>query len=74
MSVTRNKYWKIAIDGRPVRPLPTNIAYQGVVVDTGHHVITMTYRNDLAAGGVKISLTAALLLLGGTFVRPRRER
>jgi hypothetical protein len=72
MSVTPHKYWRIMIDGKPVTPLVTNIAYQGVVVPAGRHRVEMRYRNTLAAGGAKISLAAAVLLLAGAFL-PRRK-
>jgi MYXO-CTERM domain-containing protein len=32
----------------------------------------MRYRNDLAANGAKVSLAAAVLLLGAAFLRQRR--
>ena len=75
MSVTPHKYWRITIDGKPAEAIVTNIGYQGVVVPAGRHVVKMRYRNDLAAGGAKISAAAAVLLLAGAFIRfPRRRR
>jgi hypothetical protein len=71
MSVTPHKYWKVAVDGRPVEPVVTNIGYQGIEVPGGRHRVTMRYRNDLAATGSKISLAAALLLIGAALVRKR---
>jgi hypothetical protein len=75
MSVTPHKYWRVFIDGRAATPLVTNIGFQGLVMPPGRHVVTMRYRNDLAANGAKISLAAsALLLLGALWPRRRRTR
>jgi hypothetical protein len=74
MSVTTNKYWTITIDGNPVKPLVTNIAYQGIEVPAGRHRVEMRYRNTLAAGGAKISIAAAVLLLIAALVPRRRAR
>ncbi|MGZ8869339.1 MAG: hypothetical protein ACXW2P_13435, partial [Thermoanaerobaculia bacterium] len=72
MSVTNNKYWRVTIDGTEVRPVVTNIGYQGVVVPEGRHRVEMRYRNTLAAGGAKISIAASVLLLVAA-VLPRRR-
>jgi hypothetical protein len=64
MSVTPHKYWRITVDGAAVRPVVTNIAYQGIVVPAGRHRVTMVYVNDLVRRGLTISLiTIALLLI-----------
>ena len=62
MSVTPHKYWKVAIDGRPVTPRITNIGYQGIEVPAGAHVVTMHYSNPLVLRGSAISLTTAAIL------------
>jgi hypothetical protein len=72
MSVTPHKFWRIALDDRPATALVTNIGFQGVVVPAGRHRVTMRYRNDLAANGAKVSIAAALLLLGAACIRRRR--
>ncbi|HEX2059332.1 MAG TPA: hypothetical protein VHK90_01195, partial [Thermoanaerobaculia bacterium] len=72
MSVTPHKYWRVTIDGRETRPLVTNIGYQGIVVPPGRHRVEMRYRNPLAANGAKVSLAAAVVLLGLALV-PRRR-
>ena len=72
MSVTPHKYWRITIDGQPVAAVPTNIGYQGVPVPAGRHHVEMVYRNPLAAGGAKVSIAAAVLLLLAAFVSQRR--
>ncbi|MEA2571791.1 MAG: hypothetical protein QOI24_3792 [Acidobacteriota bacterium] len=63
-SVTRHRYWHIAIDGREADTVAANIAYQGIVVPAGEHVITMRYRNPLivAFGIVSLIALAAALL------------
>lgn len=73
MSVTPHKYWRVTVDGERVEPVVTNIGYQGIEVPAGTHRVEMRYRNDLAAGGAKISVAAAVLLLAGAFL-PRRRR
>jgi hypothetical protein len=73
MSVTTDKYWTITVGGKAVKPLVTNIAYQGVEVPAGRHRVEMRYRNTLAANGAKISIAAAVLLLLAAFV-PRRVK
>jgi hypothetical protein len=72
MSVTPHKYWRVTIDGRRVKPIVTNIGYQGIVVPAGRHRVEMRYRNDLIAHGVKISI-AAVVLLGAAAVLSRRR-
>jgi hypothetical protein len=74
MSVTTDKYWTITVDGKAVKPLVTNIAFQGVEVPPGKHRVEMRYRNTLAAGGAKISIVAAVLLLAVALWPPRRAR
>jgi hypothetical protein len=73
MSVTPHKYWRIVIDGKTVKPVVTNIGYQGVVVPPGRHRVEMRYRNYIAAGGAKVSIAAVVLLLAGVLL-PRRRR
>ena len=65
MSVTPHKYWRIYMDGKRVEPVITNIGYQGVIVPSGNHTITMRYRNDIirVAGPLSASTAAALLLI-----------
>jgi uncharacterized membrane protein YfhO len=72
MSVTPNKYWRVTVDGQRVEPLVTNIGFQGITVPPGAHRVEMRYRNQLAANGAKVSIVAAVLLLGVALV-PRRR-
>ena len=73
MSVTPHKYWRITLDGRPIDAVITNIGYQGIPVPAGRHRVEMTYRNPLAAGGAKVSIAAAALLLAAALVPRRRS-
>lgn len=74
MSVTPHKYWRIAIDGGDVKPVVTNIGYQGVIVPPGRHRVAMRYRNPLVAGSVKVSVAVSVFLLGAAFWPRRRPR
>lgn len=72
MSVTNHKYWDVRIDGHVTPSIPVNIAYQGIVVTPGRHIVTMSYANPLAQIGMIISgLFAAILLAIVIFYRPR---
>ena len=63
MSVTPHKYWQVTVDGRRVQPVVTNIAFQGVQVPAGRHVVEMRYRNPLFLyGGIVSLLTLAFLV------------
>src|SRR4051794_19463370 len=54
-SVTGHRYWSATIDGQPAPLIPTNIAYQGLIVQPGTHTIAMRYRNPLVPIGAAIS-------------------
>jgi Bacterial membrane protein YfhO len=73
MSVTPHKYWRITVDGKRVDTVSTNVGFQGIAVPAGRHRVEMRYRNPLAANGAKISIAAAVLLVGAALV-PRRKR
>ncbi len=62
-TVTPHRYWQVAIDGARVEPHLTNIAFQGVVVPPGRHVVTMRYRNPLVLTGMAISLFALAVII-----------
>jgi hypothetical protein len=74
MSITTDKFWTVTLDGKRVTPTVTNIAYQGVEVPAGKHRVEMRYRNTLAAAGAKISIAAAVLLLGAGWGLRRASR
>lgn len=64
-TVTRHRYWHVEVDGRRTDPQPANIAYQGVVIPPGRHVVTMRYRNPLVvAGGVISAFAIAVIIVG----------
>lgn len=63
ISVTPHKYWRLTLDGRPVRAVVTNIGYQGVTVPPGRHRLEMRYRNPVVLAGAAISAVAVLSLL-----------
>jgi hypothetical protein len=71
MSVTPHKYWRVYLDGHRVEPIVTNIAYQGIVVPDGAHVIAMNYRNDIIRRTGPVSGATAAILLILAFVRRR---
>ena len=70
MSVTAHRYWSATIDGRPAPLVLTNVAYQGIVVPAGNHVIEMRYRNPMIWVGAAITLLALL----GMVVALKRDR
>ena len=73
MSVTVHKYWTARIDGRPVPIEAANIAYQGLRVPRGRHIVEVEYRNTLVARAAAVSA----LVLGAALVAavmPRRRR
>ncbi|MEO8381988.1 MAG: hypothetical protein ABI779_20160 [Acidobacteriota bacterium] len=74
LSVTPNKYWKVTVDGVPMKPLVTNIGFQGLILPAGSRHVEMRYRNGLAALGSKISIGTAILLLAAALVRRRGAR
>jgi hypothetical protein len=60
MSVTAHRYWSATIDGKPAPLVLTNVAYQGIVVPAGDHVIEMRYRNPMIWIGAAITLLALI--------------
>lgn len=72
MSVTPHKFWHVTIDGNPVSPRVTNIAFQGVPVPAGRHRIEMRYSNTIAVAAMQISGGSFVILLMAAFVRKRR--
>ncbi len=73
MSVTPHKYWNIAIDGRRVRSVSTNIGYQGIEVPRGQHTVSMKYRNPLVVQGSILSAIMAATLAGIALLAGRRR-
>jgi hypothetical protein len=62
-SVTGHKYWSASIDDKPAKLVSVNLAYQGMVVPAGSHVIRMRYSNPLVELGGAISLITVMSLL-----------
>jgi hypothetical protein len=62
MSVTPHKYWSITVDGARVPAVVTNIAYQGIVMTPGRHVVVMRYRNELVVLGLWLSIGSIVIL------------
>ncbi|HEY2828628.1 MAG TPA: YfhO family protein [Thermoanaerobaculia bacterium] len=71
-SVTSHKYWSATIDGQKVPIIPTNVAFQGVVVPVGTHTIEFRYRNPLVGVSGAVSLLTLLVLGGASW--PQRKR
>ena len=65
LSNTHHKYWRAFIGGKEVDLQPTNIAYSGITIPTGDHVIEVRYRNPLvlAFGVVSLATLAGLGLV-----------
>lgn len=64
-----HRYWTATIDGREARVERTNLAYQGVAVPGGRHVVKLAYRNPLLVPSLIASVVATLLLLGIALAR-----
>jgi hypothetical protein len=73
MSVTPHKYWSARIDGRIVPIEIANVAYQGVRVPAGRHVVEVEYRNTLVVKAAMLSGAVMLGLLVAALA-PRRRR
>lgn len=52
--------WKVTVDGRPAPLLRANVAFRGVKVPAGRHVIEQVYRPWTVLFGLGISAAAAL--------------
>jgi hypothetical protein len=62
LSSTHHKYWRAALDGRPVPITETNLAFQGIAVPRGRHRIVLEYHNPMIALGALISALALVVL------------
>jgi hypothetical protein len=69
-AVTAHKYWSATVDGAPAPIRRVNLAYQGIVVPAGAHVVEWRYRNPLVAAGFAVS---AIALLGAVLAMRRRR-
>jgi hypothetical protein len=73
-SITRHRYWQATIDGLPAPLVTANVAYQGLHVSTGAHVVRLTYRNPLIVPCAVISIASLLSLLALAAYDLRRDR
>jgi hypothetical protein len=71
--VTRHKYWTVKVDGRRVKPVAANIAFQAVRLPQGRHLVEFRYRNPLVVVGGVVSLLATLGALLIVAWRPNRS-
>jgi len=58
---TYDPRWKARIDGRPVRVMPADFAFQAVAVPEGSHEVEFVYSDPLTAGAMICSLAGMLL-------------
>jgi hypothetical protein len=72
-SITRHKYWRATIDGRPAELLPVNVAYQALRVPPGLHEIDLQYENPLVRWFGMVSLVTLLVVLIAAIRGPRPE-
>jgi len=54
--------WKVTVDGRPAPLLRANVAFRGVLLPAGRHVVEQVYRPWTVVYGLAAS--AAALLAG----------
>ena len=71
---TFHKYWRATIDGKEAPVVKTNIAFQGVVVPAGRHVIELNYRNPLVLPSLIVSVVTliAAIVTGAAALRWRQ--
>jgi hypothetical protein len=65
--------WQASVDGRPATILPTDLAFRGVVVDTGEHEVRFFYAPARFTQGA-ILAGAAVFLLAAYVAFSRRAR
>jgi hypothetical protein len=63
--------WEATLDGRPVSLLRANLAFRGVAVPLGEHVIEMRYRPATLRWGAFLALAAAAGLTAARVLRRR---
>lgn len=75
--------WSATIDGRSTAVYPADIAFQGIIVPAGEHVVVLRYQpssvtigiaGSLGGLAVILAVLVAPLLLRRTRLRPRRDR
>jgi len=70
-SITRHKYWRALIDGKPSTLIPANVAYQALRIPPGEHDVSLRYDNPLLRWCGVVSLIA-LLAVSGFEIRDSR--
>jgi hypothetical protein len=73
-SITRHRYWQATIDGVPAPLVPTNVAWQGLRIAAGTHVVRLVYRNPLIAPCSIVSIASLLLLIALAAYDLHRDR
>jgi uncharacterized membrane protein YfhO len=64
--------WRVTVDGRPAPLLRTNVAFRGVGVPAGKHVIEQVYRPWTVLYGLGASAAATLFGLAVVLQRAAR--
>jgi hypothetical protein len=62
-NVTPHEYWKASIGNEDVEIVTVNLAYSGVRIPAGTHVVAFDYRNPIVSLGAVITFVALLVLL-----------
>jgi hypothetical protein len=68
--------WQAFIDGRPQPLFTTNVAFRGLPVPAGRHIVTMRFRPSILWQGAALSLISLALLAALLFrnwISPRRS-
>lgn len=61
--------WHAWIDGRPAKRVLTDVAFRGLAVPRGNHVVTMRFDPGILQASAWVSLLAAVTLAAGLFWR-----
>lgn len=69
LSVTGHKYWSAMIDSQRVPIVPTNVAFQGVVVPPGAHTVELRYRNPVIGVSGAVTLLTLIGLTAASFFK-----
>jgi hypothetical protein len=71
IAISAHKYWRATIDGQPAQILPTNMAFQSLVIPRGRHTVHLRYRNPLTVACLIVSACTVLALLAIAAGLPR---
>ena len=63
LSITRHRFWRATIDGRPAPVVPTNLAYQGLRIPPGQHEVRVTFFDPVVVICLAVSAMAVTILL-----------